>query len=185
MLNNLLGVLLRFRERAVAMVGDIGKLFHAIDIPIVDQMTHRFLWRDLEDEREPDTYVMTSVNVGDRPSGTIAMIVLRKTAEMSKSEFPQACQTIISNSYMDDIMDSVDLVDEARKVMGEIDEVLDKGVSRSKSGHAREEHEDVQQTRTLNRRLFSCSPTQALRPIVPKEYLEWGGIHRRTHSATK
>ena len=28
---------------------------------------------------------------------------------------------------MDDIMDSVDLIDEARKVMGEIDEVLDKG----------------------------------------------------------
>ena len=117
MLNNLLGVLLRFRERAVAMVGDIGKLFHAIDIPIVNQMTHRFLWRYLEDEREPDTYVMTSVNIGDRPSGTIAMIVLRKTAEMSKNEFPQACQTIISNSYMDDMIDSVDLVDEARKVM--------------------------------------------------------------------
>ena len=127
MLNNLLGVLLRFRERAAAMVGDIGKLFHAIDIPIVDQMTHRFLWRDLEDEREPDTYVMTSVNIGDRPSGTIAMIVLRKTAEMSKNEFPPSCQTIISNNYMDDIIDSVDLIDEARKVMAEIDEVLDKG----------------------------------------------------------
>ena len=90
-------------------------------------MTHRFLWRDLEDEREPDTFVMTSVNMGDRPSGIIAMIVLRKTAEMSKNEFPQACQTIISNSYMDDIIDSVDLVDAASKVMGEIDKVLDKG----------------------------------------------------------
>ncbi len=60
MLNNLLGVLLRFRERAVAMVGDIGKMFHAIDIPLVDQMTHRFLWRGMDEEREPDTYAMTS-----------------------------------------------------------------------------------------------------------------------------
>ena len=127
MLNNLLGVLLRFRERAVAMVGDRGKLFHAIDIPILDQMTHRFLWRDLEDEREPNTYVMTSVNMGNRPSGTIAMVVLRKTAEMSEIEFPLACQTIISNSYMDDKIDSVDLVEAASKVMGKIDEVLDKG----------------------------------------------------------
>ena len=75
-LKNLLGVLLRFRDRAVAMVGDIGKMFHAIDIPIVDQMTHHFLWRNLE-EREPETYVMTSVNMGDRSSGTIAMIALR------------------------------------------------------------------------------------------------------------
>ena len=131
MLNNFLGVLLRFRERAIAMVGDIGKMFHAIDIPIVDQMTHRFLWRDLE-EREPDTYAMTSVNMGDRPSGTIAMIALCKTAEMSKGKAAQACETIISNSYMDDIMDSVDSLRKAVKLTGEIDEVLDKGGFRIK-----------------------------------------------------
>ena len=53
MLNNLLGVLLRFRERAVAMVGDIGKMFHAIDIPLVDQMTHRFLWRGMMKSESP------------------------------------------------------------------------------------------------------------------------------------
>ena len=63
-LNNLLGVLLRFLERAVAMVGDIGKMFHAVDIPILEQMTHCFLWRNLE-EQEPDSYVMTSVNMGE------------------------------------------------------------------------------------------------------------------------
>ena len=47
------------------MVGDIGKMFHAIDIPLVNQMTHRFLWRGMDEEREPDTYAMTSVNMGD------------------------------------------------------------------------------------------------------------------------
>ena len=147
-------------------------------------MTHRFLWRDLEEEREPDTYVMTSVNMGDRPSGTIAMIVLRKTAEMSKNEFPQACQIIIPNSYMDDIMDSVDLIDEARKVMGEIDEVLDKGgFQDQRSGHAREEHEDVQQTRTFEQKAIQLLSNSSVTTIVPKEYLEWG--HRMTHSATK
>ena len=60
------------------------------------------------------------------------MIALRKTAEMSKDEAPQACETIISNSYMDDIMDSVDSLGEAEKVTGEIDEVLDKGGFRIK-----------------------------------------------------
>lgn len=132
MLNNLLGVLVRFRERAVAMIGDIGKMFHAIDIPLVDQMTHRFLWRDLNEDKEPDTYVMTSVNMGDRPSGTIAMVVLRKTAEMSKNEFPQAYETILSNSYMDDIPDSVNTEEEAEKVMKEIDLVLGKGGFKTK-----------------------------------------------------
>ena len=55
MLNNLLGVLLRFREEPVVMIGDIEKMFHSIDIPLLDQMTHRFLWRDLDERREPDT----------------------------------------------------------------------------------------------------------------------------------
>ncbi len=43
------------------------------------------------------------------------MVALRKTAEMSKDEATRACETVISNSYMDDIMDSVDLLEEAEK----------------------------------------------------------------------
>ena len=41
-------------------------------------------------QREPDTYVMKSVSFGDKPAGNIAIIALNKTAEMSKSEFPEA-----------------------------------------------------------------------------------------------
>ena len=43
MLNNLSGVLMRFREERVAFVGDISKMLHSIEIPLIDQMTHRFL----------------------------------------------------------------------------------------------------------------------------------------------
>ena len=47
-LNNLLGVPLRFREEPIALIGDIAKMFHSIDIPLLDKMTHRLLCRDLE-----------------------------------------------------------------------------------------------------------------------------------------
>lgn len=127
MLNNLLGVLLRFREEPIAVIGDIAKMFHSIDIPLLDQMTHRFLWRDLDERREPDTYVMTAVNMGDRPSGTIAIAILRKTAEMSKDEFPRSSETILSNSYMDNIPESAGTVEEAQKLTSEIDKILDRG----------------------------------------------------------
>ena len=89
MLNNVLGVLMRFKEERVAFVGDISKMFHSIEIPLIDQMTLRFLWRDLDTSEEPDTYVMTAVNMGDRPSATTAIVALRKTAEMSMTEFPK------------------------------------------------------------------------------------------------
>ena len=43
LLNQLLGILLIFRERRVAFIGDISKMFHAIAIPFEDQMVHLFL----------------------------------------------------------------------------------------------------------------------------------------------
>lgn len=55
-LNNLLNEhLLRFREEGVAVIRDIQKMIHSINIPLLDQMTHCFLWRDLDDQKEPET----------------------------------------------------------------------------------------------------------------------------------
>ena len=43
LLNNLFGVILRFRERETAIVGDISKMYHRVLIPEEDQHVHRFL----------------------------------------------------------------------------------------------------------------------------------------------
>ena len=123
-MNNLLGILLRFREEQVALVGDISKMFHSIQIPELDQMTHRFLWRDLESHRYPDTYVMTALNMGDKPSGSIAISALKKTAEMKRKDYPGSSKVIIDNSYMDDIVDSVASHDVAINTTKEVDKIL-------------------------------------------------------------
>lgn len=99
MLNNLHNVLLMFREEGVAIIRDIQKMIHSINIPLLHQMTHCFLWKDLDDQKEPETYVMTAVNMEDCPSGTIATVPLRKTAEMSSNEFPHSSETILRKSY--------------------------------------------------------------------------------------
>ncbi|XP_057308277.1 uncharacterized protein LOC130646153 [Hydractinia symbiolongicarpus] len=127
MLNTLLGVLLRFRENRVALLGDISKMFHAIKIPIRDQMTHLFLWRDLQTDKEPNTYAMTAVNFGDKPSATMAMVALRKTTEKQRQNYPIACKAIIDNSYMDDITDNADNAEEAIQRTREIDIILATG----------------------------------------------------------
>ena len=43
MINNLLGVLLRFRENPVAVAGDIKKMYHTVKIEEIDQQIYRFL----------------------------------------------------------------------------------------------------------------------------------------------
>ena len=80
--------------------------------------------------RDPTTYAMTAVNMGDRPSATIAQVALRKTAQDVIGEYPTAAKIIMRNSYMDDIPASVDNDKEAFRCMSNIEEILNmKGFS--------------------------------------------------------
>ena len=126
LLNSLLGILLRFREENVGVVGDIRKMYHSVKIPLLDQHTHRFLWRDMED-REPDTYVMTSVSFGDKPAGAIAMLAMRKTAEQGHRQFPDAAEVVLKNSYMDDVIFSTSSQDEASCITQNVEKLLKTG----------------------------------------------------------
>ena len=111
--NSLLGVLLRWRENEVAIVGDIRKMFHSVFLEPLEQHCHRFLWRDLDTQRKPDTYVMERVNMGDRPAPAIATEALFKTADLCKDDLPRAAEFIQKSSYVDDLIDSVETMDVA------------------------------------------------------------------------
>ena len=122
LLNNLFGVVLRFREQEVALVGDISKMYHRILIPEQDQHVHRFLWRDLETNREPDVYMKTVPTFGDKPAPAMAQIALRKTAQENCHANQEA-----ANVHMDDICHSVDTVQEAQKIATDLDSMLHNG----------------------------------------------------------
>ena len=126
-LNNLFDVVLRFREKEVALVGDISKLYHRILIPVRGQHVRRFLWTNLETSREPDVYVKIVLTFGDKPAPAMAQIALRKTAEESKITHPKAVEVITKNAYMDDICHSLDTAMEAKQQTEDTDTVLEKG----------------------------------------------------------
>ena len=126
-LGNLFGILLRFRQNPVAMVGDISKMYNCVLLSEVDKMTHRFLWRDMNTDKEPDHYCLQTVTFGDRPSGVIAMTALHNTAEMFKEKYPETTAMIINNSYVDDILHSCENTAEAHEKMTTIEEILKEG----------------------------------------------------------
>ncbi|XP_066941064.1 uncharacterized protein [Macrobrachium rosenbergii] len=125
-LNNMIAILIRFRQHAVAIIADIKKMYNSVRISELDQHTHRFLWQDLETDREPDHYVLTTVTFGDRPSGIMAMMALRKTTEMDES-FPLTAEMINRNSYVDDILSSVSMVERAKRSIVEANAILSRG----------------------------------------------------------
>ena len=79
------------------------------------------------EDQNPRIYVVTVVNFGDRPAGRIAVAAFRKTAEMSYEEHPIESTMIQNNSYMDDIIHSVNGREKAEEITNNIDKVLDKG----------------------------------------------------------
>ena len=95
--------------------------------PGLDFHTHRFLWRDLDTEKAPDTYVLTSPSFGDRPAGTIAAVALRKTAEMGSKRYPKAAAVVLENTYVDDMLESFEKEEEARQCAKEISTLLASG----------------------------------------------------------
>ena len=127
LLNNLFGVILRFRESEVAISGDISKMYHRVLIPEPDQHVHRFLWRNMETKREPDVYVKTVLTFGDKPAPAMALTALRKTADQEAHTYPDAAKTLKENTYMDDICDSVPSVCKAKQLTSDLDTVLAKG----------------------------------------------------------
>ena len=101
-------------------------MYHPVLIPLKDQHVHRFLWRNFEVERPPDTYVMNILTFGDKPAPVMAQVASRKTAE-GECDSRAAAQTMKDNSYMDDIPHSIQTNYEATELTAEIDGILEKG----------------------------------------------------------
>ena len=75
----------------------------------------------------PHIYVITAVNIDDRPSGTIATVALHKTAEIEEQNYPIETNIIKESSYVDDIIDITGTIDEAISLTENITKILRKG----------------------------------------------------------
>ena len=74
---------------------------------------------ELETSRDPDIFVI--------PVGNIATIALQKTAEMGKDRYPDAACVILKNTYVVDIVDSVNGHKETVEMTKQLDELLELG----------------------------------------------------------
>ncbi|KAK3748900.1 hypothetical protein QZH41_002891 [Actinostola sp. cb2023] len=130
LLNNFVGVLLRFREERVGVSADIEAMFHQCSIIAQDQPALRFLWRNLELNRAPDVYQMQVMIFGAAASPCMANYVLRKTATDNCDDPSFDVDTIESvekNFYMDDFLKSVQDEATAIRLCQEITSLLARG----------------------------------------------------------
>ena len=123
LLNNLVGLLLRFREKPVAITADIEAMFMQVGIIETDQPSMRFLWPT---ERSRKQFQYTRLVFGARCSPTTAIFVLQKTA----SDFSpnQAVKDLVYNSfYMDDFVHSFERIQKAKDKTALLKKTFSKG----------------------------------------------------------
>ena len=148
LVGSLLGVLLRFREEAVAFTGDVSEMFLQVLLPESDCHVHRFLCREMETTREPTTYVLLRVIFGDKPSPDMASFVILKMARENKEVAPEVSKIIERDRYVDDLIHSCPSTNDALQRIQDVEEILETGSFRIKEWHCSSKQLQV----TLNER---------------------------------
>ena len=112
LLQNLIYVLLRFRQHPYAVSTDIEGMFLQVGVLPSDQPSLRFLWRE-----DPTTnvvvYQYTRHIFGAKDSPTCANYALQRTARDNAKFYPEAAKAVLENFYMDDYLDSVESPEKA------------------------------------------------------------------------
>ena len=124
--NKLIGVLLRFRQEQVAIMGDTEAMFHQVKVTPAHRDVLRFLWwKDGMINQQPLVFRMTVHLFGGVWSPSCASFAVRRTAEDHRDEFnPITVSTVLNNFYVDDCLKSVPTEEDAKELVTELCKLL-------------------------------------------------------------
>lgn len=126
-LTPLINVIFNFRVGKVGISGDISEMFHRVAVDQEDCQSQRFLWRSCNNEKEPDVFVLQVMSFGASCSPSLAQYVKNNNAKEFEQEFPRAAKSITERHYVDDMLDSVDTIEEAIQLAQQVREVHRRG----------------------------------------------------------
>ena len=128
LLNNLVGILMRFRTGKIGVMADIQQMFHQVKVCEEDRDSLRFLWRDLNETKKPDEYKMTVHVFGAVDSPCCANYALQRAARDQQGNFSEdAIHAVGRNFYMNDLLASKQNSDEATGLAKDLIGVLATG----------------------------------------------------------
>ena len=126
LLQNLIFVLLRFRQHKYAVSADIEGMFLQVGVREEDQPSLLFLWRE-DSTSSVAVHQNTRHIFGARDSLTCANFALQKTASDNQAEYPEAASAVVQNFIMDDCLDSFQNRDDALKLGRDLTSLLKLG----------------------------------------------------------
>ncbi|XP_055623309.1 uncharacterized protein LOC129766735 [Toxorhynchites rutilus septentrionalis] len=115
----LLEVLCGFRERRIAIVGDIREMFHQLKMRQEDRYSQLFVWFG-ESEQQLKTFIIDVATFGSTCSPCSAQFVKNLNAAEHAEQYPKAAEATQRRHYVDDYLQSFDSEEEACQVVEEV-----------------------------------------------------------------
>ncbi|XP_075170482.1 uncharacterized protein LOC142242847 [Haematobia irritans] len=134
-LRSLVGILIRFRERPIAISGDIREMFHQIRIRQEDLRYQQFLWRSGDSSKPISVYAMTVMTFGASCSPSLANYIKNRNALRFMTDYPKAVKSILNNTFVDDWLQSVDMEDEMIDLARTVHSIHDSGGFEMRNWH--------------------------------------------------
>ncbi|XP_048735788.2 uncharacterized protein LOC125651252 [Ostrea edulis] len=127
--NNLLGVLLRFRQKNIAVQGDIEAMFHQVFVPENDRDFLRFLWWEIGNLDSSPKIFRMKVNIfGATSSPSCCNYTLKHlVAENMQKYKPSVVEAIKRSMYVDDCLASLSTEEEAKSFARDISSLYQNG----------------------------------------------------------
>ena len=171
LLNSMVGVLIRFREDPIAIMGDIEKMFHKFKVNEEHRDYLRFLWWESGNlESQPRSYRMKVHLFCATSSPGCANYGLKKLAIDNQNEFgKEATHFLLNDFYVDDgltscknVAEAIQLIETTRQICAKANIRLHKLVSNHPEVLQSIPESERSETETLNINLEEVTIERAL-----------------------
>ena len=134
-INSLVELIVAWRNGLFAMASDIEQMYNGIKLEEKHWPLQLYYWdNELKLNADPEIKVIKTATYGVRSSGNQAIVGLKKVAEYSKNEYPEAHHTLTKEIYIDDVLPKPkSTLDECFKLADELNVVVERGGLKLKS----------------------------------------------------
>lgn len=101
--NNIVDILLRFRTYKYVVSADVSMMYRQIILNSEHRPLHTIIWRE-NSENDYKFYQLNTLTYGVRAAPYLAIKCLQTLAYSNQNDFPSACQTILDDIYVDDLL---------------------------------------------------------------------------------
>ena len=124
-LNNLLGVIIGFRNGRVGAAADLSKFHNQVYLVEEDVHMQRFYWRKMNKDIPPQTYAVRVNNFGVKSANCIATCALHKSADTFAEVYPVESTELKEQTYIDDELIAARNMEEIRVKTSRMDEICE------------------------------------------------------------